>query len=311
MADPTPPRRRRPFEDQPQAEPFWRSGEFRLFARFAGLLIFLGIAGFYFWLSHQGSSLPDRADVGQEAARTTPVSPAELAERERKLYSAFEGALSDSKNGDGLVETAGYYKLLKTIGDYTPEELTQRAQRPLSYAACLADPDGWRGEFVWARGIIGGLDAVKLDTKAYGRDVVYRGFLAESDATRGVIFDLTEYPGEKPSIQYDAYDVEGIFYRLVKYPSRTGELREVPWLIVRNLKPVPNAHEGRQAFLAQFGPWLLGGMALVLVAVLVYSLRRGPRRPGRTARPANESIREMFERRLREEGSPPPPPASP
>ncbi|MFO1009095.1 MAG: hypothetical protein U1F29_03445 [Planctomycetota bacterium] len=310
MAAPTSPRRN-PFQDVPPPPPFWRSTEFRLFARLAGVLVFMGIAGLYFWLSHQGTTLPDRADLGEEAPRTTPVSSAEQAERERKLYSVFEGALADSKNGDGLVETAGYYKLLKTVADFTPEELTQRAQRPLSYAACVADPDAWRGEFVWARGIIAGLDTVKLDTKAYGREFVYRGVLNEGDGERGILFDLTEAPVEKPSIRFQAYDVEGVLYRLVKYESRTGVAREVPWLIVRNLKPVPNAFEERHEFLARIGPWLLGGMALILAAVLIYSLRRGPRRPARRAPPANESIRAMFERRLREDGSPPPPPASP
>lgn len=302
---------RRPFQDLPPSEPFWRSSEFRFFIRIAGLLVFLGIAGFYFWLSRQGASLPNRADIGEEPARTTPVSPEEQAERERKLYSVFEGALSDAKNGEALVETAGYYKLLKSIADYRPEELTQHAQRPLSYAACMADPDGWRGEFVWARGIIAGLSTVRLDKKSFGRELVYRGVLTDGDGERGILFDLTEYPGHEVSIQRQAYDIEGVFYRLVQYESGTGKAREVPWLIVRNLKPVPHAYEGRHAFFQEVGPWLLGGMALVVLAVLVYSLRRGPRRSARTPRRSDENIRAMFERRLREEGRPPPPPASP
>ena len=88
MAAPTSPRRN-PFQDVPPPPPFWRSTEFRLFARLAGVLVFMGIAGLYFWLSHQGTTLPDRADLGEEAPRTTPVSSAEQAERERKLYSVF------------------------------------------------------------------------------------------------------------------------------------------------------------------------------------------------------------------------------
>jgi hypothetical protein len=284
----------------------------QLFLRLAGLLVLIAIAGLYFWASHQGEKLPDRpAEYVEEAARATPVTDAERAERERRLYSVFEGALADSKNGDDiLLETPGYYKLLQTIANYTPEEITAKAVRPLSYAACRADPDGWRGEFVWARGVIAGIEAVPLDRSAYGIRNVYRGVLSDGDGSRGILFDLPVHPGERPVWRRDAYDVEGIFYRLASWETKQGQRQtDVPWLIVRNLRPVAGASDDRKAFLASVAPWVLGAMALVVAVVLGYALRRGPRRPP-TERRQPESIREMFARRLDEEGHPPPPPTS-
>jgi hypothetical protein len=305
-----------PFDPGPAPPSFWRTGEFKLIARLFLYLIIVGGLAAYALLQMHGTTPPPVAesepDFTEEAVRTTPPTPAELDERERFLVTAFEGALSDSMNGEDLRETPGYRKLLKTIGDYTPEEVTSRAKRNLSYAAALADPDGWRGQFVRARGVIAGLNTVALDRPdEVGRQVVYRGVLADGDATRGVLFDLTDHPGEKPSIQGTAYDVEGIFYRVARFENRHGKYKEVPWLIVRNLRPVPSALERRAGFLHDYGLYLLGGMALIIAGLLVYSLQRrsGPSGPNRPAKA--ESIRQMFERRLREEGSPPPPSATP
>lgn len=317
MAENTSPRRRRPFEDAPAASPFWRTSEFRLFARLALLLVLIGIGVFYYWLSNRSTAVetgrPEEYVV--EAARTTPVTPEEIAQREQRLVTAFEGALADSTNGEDLRETPGYYKLLKVVGDYTPEEVTRKATRPLSYAAVMADPDGWRGEFVWARGVVAGLESVPLDARVYGRGRVFRGVLTDGDATNGVLFDLTDYPGEKPELRSGAYDVEGVFYRLasypVRHPTREGDTKTAPWLIVRSIRPVESASENRKAFLATLGPWVIGGMALVMVVVLMYALQKSSRRRGPPRPRANESIREMFERRLREEGPPSPPHASP
>lgn len=312
------PRRHRPFEDAPAVTPFWRTTEFRLFSRLAGLLILIGIGFFYYILTHSTPETPDEAhpqEYVEEAARTTPVTPEEIAQREQRLVTAFEGALADSKNGEDLRETPGYYKLLKVVGDYTPEEVTRKATRPLSYAAVMADPDGWRGEFVWARGVVAGLESVPLDAHVYGRGRVFRGVLTDGDATNGILFDLTDYPGDKPEIREGAYDVEGVFYRLAKYavahPTKEGEFKTAPWLVVRSIRPVESAFEHRKAFLATLGPWVIGAMAVVVVIVLIFALQKSSRRRGPPQPRANESIREMFQRRLREDGTPPPPHASP
>ncbi len=241
------------------------------------------------------------------------MTPEARAELERNQLAAFEGALSDSKNGDELGETPGYYKLLQVVSDYTPEEVTSRAKRFLDRDAVMKDPDLWRGEFVWARGVIAGLTATSLDTRRYGRGMVFRGAITDGDATGGILIDLPDHPGQDLGVKSGAYDVEGVFFRTVRFENRYGKQTEAPWLIVRNIRPAPSAATASsKVWLNRFGPWLLGGLALAILAwrVLAYVFQRRARRERRTHGRQPQSIREMFEQRLREERVPPPPPGS-
>lgn len=297
---------RPPFEPPVPARPFWESRESRLLLKLAaGLIALCGIVAYFFFTVRE-----------REAQQTPPVvveplAPQDAAERERFLLTAFEGALADAANGDVLRESSGYLKLVKTISEYTPEQVTQKATRQLDYAASLADPDAWRGQFVRTTGVIAGLEAVPLDRPDYGRRFIYRGAVTDGDASNGVIFDLPEHPGDKPSIRGKAYDLEGLFYRTVRYPTQDGKVQVAPWLIVRNLTPVPSMLDERSDFVDEYGLFILGGMALIVGGLLTYALRRRPARPDRAHPAQAEDIRAMFERRLREESSPPPPSATP
>lgn len=297
-------------DPQVPAQPFWQSREARnLMKLAAGLIALVGVVLYFFYTTRERT--PVVAPVV-----LTPLTPQDAAERERFLLTAFEGALSDSQNRDPLRESSGYLKLVKTVAEYTPEQVTQRATRQLDYDAALADPDAWRGQFVRTTGVIAGLSAVQLDRPDYGRNLIYRGVVVDGDGKGkgdmvGVLFDLPEHPGEKPSIKGNAYDLEGVFYRLASYPNQQGETRVAPWLIVRNLRPVPSILDERAGFVDQYGLFILGGMALLVGGLLTYALRRRPDRSDRAHPAQAENIRAMFERRLREERSPPPPSATP
>lgn len=297
---------RSPFDRHVPAQPFWQSRESRLLLKLAaGFIALVGIVAYLLHTLHE-----------REAALTPPVviqplAPKDAAERERNLLTAFEGALADAQNGDPLRESSGYLKLVKTISEYTPEQVTQKSARQLDYAACLADPDAWRGQFVRARGVIAGLETVQLDRPDYGRSFVYRGVITDGDASNGVLFDLPEHPGEKPSIQGKAYDLEGLFYRTARYEGHDGKPKLAPWLIVRNLKMVPSTLDERSGFVDEYGLFILGAMALLVGGLLTYALRRRPNHSDRAHPAQAENIRAMFERRLREESSPPPPSAVP
>jgi hypothetical protein len=297
---------RPPFDARVPARPFWESRESRLLLKLAaGFIALCGIVAYFFF------TLSEREAKQAPPVVVAPLPPQDAAERERFLLTAFEGALSDAANGDMLRESSGYLKLVKTVSEYTPEQVTQKATRQLDYAAALADPDAWRGQFVRARGVLAGLETVQLDRPDYGRSFVYRGAMTDGDASNGVLFDLPEHPGEKPSIQGKAYDLEGLFYRTASYEAHDGKLKVAPWLIVRNLTLVPSRLDQRSRFVDEYGLFILGGMALFVGGLLTYALRRRPARPDRAHPAQAEDIRAMFERRLREESSPPPPSATP
>jgi len=319
---PTPTQRRSPLEPA-TPQPFWKSSEFKLMFRLGALLLVVGALAVYLLLFTKASSTSAAQGSAASAPAAKPALTAEqLAERQARLYSMYEGALADAQNGEDVErETAGYLRLLRMVSDFAPEEVTRRSSRWLDHADALADPDAWRGEWVRVRGLIRGLETVPLSRTDYGGNLVYRGLVVQEDSevvdnrridrSTYVLFDLPEHPGDIQGLANQAFDAEGLFYRTATYVGRQGHTRTVPWVIVRNLRPVPTSHEDRYSWLNAYGPYIAGGVALLLAGLLVYALRRRPR-PRAPARPAtDESIREMFERRLREEGSPPPPSVKP
>ena len=44
-------------------------------------------------------------------------------ERAQTLSMMFQGALEDTKNGDGFRESSGYSNLLRELASYTPEDI--------------------------------------------------------------------------------------------------------------------------------------------------------------------------------------------
>lgn len=304
----------RPGRFQPPSAPppFWRRTELQLVLH-VGLLLVLCCAGLWMYVSSRPTEGPHQGESSAPAAQPVAMTPEARAELERNQLALFEGALTDSKNGDELGETRGYYKLLQVVSDYTPEEVTSRAKRFLDRDAVMKDPDVWRGEFVWARGVLAGLTATPLDTRGYGRGMVFRGAITDGDATGGILIDLPEHPGQDLGVKSGAYDVEGVFFRTVRFENRDGKQTEAPWLIVRNIRPAPVAAAAEsKVWLNRFGPWLLAGLALAILTwrVLAYVFQRRARRERRTQGREPQTIREMFEQRLREERVPPPPSGS-
>jgi hypothetical protein len=182
-----------------------------------------------------------------------------------------------------------------------------KATRDLDLEGAQKDPDAWRGEWVRARGIVVEMWAIRLARPVLGRTDVFRGVL--SDGEKHFFVDWTEKP---PGADFsrEAVDVEGIFYRAVSYEGATGERHSnAPLLLVRNVKVVDPAHEGgfsgtiRENMLTIVGTL---AFAIFLAALLLsWAQKRGKRTRAR-AQPA--TIREMFEKKLREEGRVPPAP---
>ncbi len=222
----------------------------------------------------------------------------------RDLLKLFDGSLANVTDGQDFGETFAYLKMLEVLSRTPPEEVTANVRRMLDYDAALADPLSWRGEYVRVKGIVPELKAVRILALEQGIDDVYRGTLTGTDVKqmKGVAIEVV---GRPPSFKqgYDLVELDGVFFRTVKYEAKDGKVQEVPYVIARSLRVIPTG-AGRSA-----GPhqrWILFGVvafAVAFSALLVWWNSRP--RPRIAARP-NLSIREMFAMRMREEGIAPP-----
>ena len=306
-ASPTPRPPRQPFAGMEAPEPFHRSPEFQRFVWLLGGLLVVGILAFYFASRAREKTQIERAAAAQENALPPLLPPEEQEARDRRLSTLLEGSLSDTQNGTDFVETSGYRRLLQIIASYPSEEVEKRAVRHLEYEAALADPDAWRGEFVWTRGIVLNFEAERLREPMFGMTDVYRGILAEGDGQQGLFFDL---PGPPPKIDLrkEPVDVFGIFYRTVRYeplaPQTKDQLvRTVPYLVVKTVRRVDRAKADPAGFLRDHYVVALVGAALVIFTtrLLIYLFQRRSRRSRAPAQVRGAGFRDMFEKKLRQE----------
>jgi len=300
MADPERPDRgtppRKPFEGWGQAEPFHRSPEFQRFIWLSGALVAVLFLGLYVSSRMQPVAAPREGAAPGEAPSPLPSSITP-EEHERRMLTLFEGALADTRNGDDFAETSGYRNLLRILASFTAEEVSRRATRKLDPKAALQDPEAWQGEFVWHRGLVAEVYANRLRQPVPGRTDVYRVILAEADGTEGVFVDLT---GERPEVELreDPVDVEGVFYRTVRYESVSGKVREAPYLIARNLRPVTGTATDRSGILRDRTALALVGMALAIgvARLLMYVFRRRPARRAPPPPASGAGFRQLFDR---------------
>ena len=240
------------------------------------------------------------------AERTTAEPPSDLArpaeDRESLVAGLFQGALLHAEDGVDFAETPSYRRLLYHVRSMSPEQFSSRVTGRLDWADAVAHPDRWRGEFVRVRGVAASLEPVRLHGLDAGIEDVYRGFIGETDTSSFVAFDHVENP---PPVRVteavkDVLDLEGVFYRTVKYESRTGELREIPYLVTRNLTILQTAADRPSTVVLALQ--VLGIVAASVVVGLAVSRWSARKRPGK---PSSAGIREMFEARLRQGGGPP------
>lgn len=232
----------------------------------------------------------EAAAAAQEAAASVPraASEEELAERRRTNSLAFEGALNDTVNGDGFIETPGYRKLIEIVASSRPEDVSQRATY-FDHAAAMLQPDMLRGEYVRQRGLLGGLFAYKLDVPVHDIADVWRGTISQPDGElETTVFDLVSDPPPL-ELQRSVVEVEGVLYRTVAYESTTGARREAPYLIVRNVHVLSDKTP-------QGGPSKLAITAAGTGAIAAYLLlRRGMRKRNTRGPRKAPGFKQLFE----------------
>ncbi len=230
-----------------------------------------------------------------------------VADRQALVAGLFQGALLNAKDRTDFAEGASYLRLLHHVHAMPPADFSSRVTGRLDPVGALADPDLWRGEFVRMRGLLGGMSAIKLRDADPDLQDVYRGYVGQPDGTEVVLFDSVEPPPDV-TVKRDVLDIEGIFYRVVRYENTKGEMREAPYLIVRNLS-VYAPHDARQStasLVLKLAGVVAGSLFVAFLLLRMAGRRRPPTgRPGRAGGPGSAGFREAFEARIREDHRPP------
>jgi hypothetical protein len=296
--------RRRLFEPPP-APPFWATAEFRRMGGLIFLLVMVGLAGTMIYWNRINQEQQVAEQEVQRALEGAPIAP-DPQTREKQIDTAFQGALTDTKNGDPFRETSGYSNLLRELASYPPEDVAAKAKRWLDYGGALKDPDGWRGTFVRHRGLVDGLRAIKLQSPVLGVKDVWRGFMSEGDLSEKLVFDLLAEPPEI-RFNYDAWDIEGVFYRTVKFEDSLGRTHEVPYVIARAIHPRAE-DPSPLGIMAHPMVLLLAVVGLALFLARLLLLLAKSRRPAPPS--AAAQIRRMMTLEQARKSSPPTPPPS-
>ncbi|MBL8861839.1 MAG: hypothetical protein JNK02_07480 [Planctomycetes bacterium] len=315
---------RRPAFLTPREEPpFWRTPEFTRFMAIA--LVALGGAAAFLYSQRPIAAPPvPAAGVASPVPATATLSPEARAERESALAAAFEGALRDQADGEPLQHTTGSRKLLEHVARFDPEDFTARVEARLDYMTAIRDPEAWRGRFVRIAGLVGQIWPEKLARPVLGRDSSWKGQLGSGEEFgEPSLLEFLERPFPQVALrdlEKRPVEIEGIFYRMVTFDSEyvnpKGETVEatweMPWIFVRNIRLLDEGPGPARTFLNDHPALIMGVLAFVifggrLLTSWIGSRRRGQRRPA----PASTSIREMFDRKLRERGLPPAPPSPP
>lgn len=248
-----------------------------------------------------GAAAAQEGPLGQEqASHGSVVAPAlvdprlddlrlESEAQDRRIESLFEGALVGVRDAEDFSETPGYRQMLEKLSFYGEEELRQKAGRHLDVAQALADPDAWRGEIVRVHSLVAGQNAVRLARPLNDHVDVFRAFLTEADGSEGVVVDFLEYPPPF-EIQEDVVEVEGVFFRTVRYENKKGAFVEAPYLIARGIRRLDVDALPRQTAFDGMAKILIGLAVAFLVIRILLSMRK--KRPDPSASLAARKLRE-------------------
>ncbi len=150
----------------------------------------------------------------------------------------LHGALKDVKDLTPLegVELEGpYQKMVDNVLSLTEEAISSSCEGELPYGTFLKYAPELRGRVFRLSGIPGRVTPVRLLDPIQGHEDVYRIVLMEFEATAAFICDLVTRT-RLFDTRWDRIEIEGMFYKVVRYESEQGQIRDAPLLIGRTYR---------------------------------------------------------------------------
>jgi hypothetical protein len=168
----------------------------------------------------------------------TPPDPAVIEDRHREVAAMQGGAWYDAPDGADFAETPGYRRLLGLMIDHAPSGDVVEKPPPFDYELALRTPDLQRANVVRVRGYVAKTWAQKLEQPVFQMTDVWRVVVTEGPGENGMVVDVIDRP---PALETerDLVELDARFYRLLRYVNPQGKKVELPYLLARSLKVVP------------------------------------------------------------------------
>jgi hypothetical protein len=148
--------------------------------------------------------------------------------------------------------------------------------------------------------MVADLEAARLREPLGEHVDAFRAFITEADGSEGVVVDFLEQPPAL-ELQRDVVDVEAVFYRLLRYENRKGEMVDVPYLIARDLRRLDEAAPRKTVF-DSMSMILIGAAVAFLVVRIVRSMRSQKSGASPSAERAARLLRERARSHMRPDG---------
>ncbi len=138
----------------------------------------------------------------------------------------------------GLQQDSAYNYILRKVHQMSQAEIKFAAKNNYNITAgnLLARPDEYRGDFFEARGTVVHIDTLKLNTNPVNVEDVYEVYLVDlgRNSTDGYYAHVIERP-KMPRLGIDQAKVEGVFFKIFRYETRSGEAKFVPFIFGKRL----------------------------------------------------------------------------
>jgi cytoskeletal protein RodZ len=209
---------------------------------------------------------------GQKKLPPGEEDPKPPDEAESSPTTRDHGALARVEDYKGLQQDSAYNFILRKMHQMSQAEIKFAAKNNYHVTAgnLLARPDEYRGDFFMARGTVVHIDTLKLNTNPVNVEDVYEVYLVDLNrhSTDGYYVHVIERP-KMPRLGIDQAQVEGVFFKIFRYETRSEEARFVPFIFGKRLvvEETPKFERTTQ----DIEYFIVGLLALSFGAVLVIS----------------------------------------
>jgi hypothetical protein len=266
----------------PPAAPFLSTREGWRIMIYAGFLVFFLIVGLVQIMRAQVGQAERLAGEEEESpfpvAKVKPVHDVAPTTTRAASAAPFHGLLDDVVDFEPLEPDFPYATLSDYVQRLTDEEAARIIDPSVTFEGLLARPKALRGRMVKVSGLVIHWTAVRFDpdlkpTTASGEDA-FRVTLVDVSGQECWQLDLFE-PLPPLELRRTLVEIDAAFLKIVKYESKGGEPRNVPFLVGRKLTIIPEERIERPFRVDVAMAVVCGGL---LTLVVMYGALRGQKR---------------------------------